>query len=403
VPTSQKNQALSRFPAFSVLFFVAVLLFLSACSPVPPPPPHGASWTVMVYLNADNDLVDFGLADMLSMEEVGSSPRMNIVVQYDTFRGPARRYLVQQSDDPLRITSPVLQELGEINMGDGRTLSDFMHYAASRFPADRYALIIWNHGTGFKRGLRNISFDDTFGDSITIPELGWALAEGASAVGGRLDLLVMDACLMNMVEVAYEVRHSARVLVASQENVPGAGMDYPGFLRALKQRPSMNERELARVMVDTYISFYNQYLPWVTQSAVDLFHLADVAGGLGELAADIPRHPSSLAAFRSAANAASRFDDQDYADVADFLRMFRNDPRTGQDVLRRIEAVERALRNTIFYSRSGGRLAGGLSIYLPRGEYHPAYSSLSFARDTGWGELVRSYLRPADIFDAALR
>ena len=81
-----------------------------------------ANWTVMVFLNGDNDLDNHAIADLNSMERVGSSDKVNIIVQHDSLQGPAIRYLIEKDNDPLKINSKVLQHLGEINMGDANNL-----------------------------------------------------------------------------------------------------------------------------------------------------------------------------------------------------------------------------------------------------------------------------------------
>ena len=84
----------------------------------------------MVFLNGDNDLNNQAIADLNSMEIVGSSDKVNIVVQFDSLQGPAIRYLVEKDSDPLKINSKVLQNLGEMNMGDANNLVDFIRFCA---------------------------------------------------------------------------------------------------------------------------------------------------------------------------------------------------------------------------------------------------------------------------------
>ncbi|MCX6091018.1 MAG: clostripain-related cysteine peptidase [Candidatus Atribacteria bacterium] len=246
---------------FIVLIFAFTLLItLGGCISgitSPPSAARGNTWTFMVFLNGDNDLDSEALPDITSMEQVGSTNKVKIVVQYDSLTGGANRYLIQKGDNPFQVQSPKLQDLGEVNMGDGSTLVDFIRFCATNYPADRYALVLWNHGYGFKGGAKDISYDETsLDDALTIPELSLALAEATSIIGHPLDLLGMDACLMALVEVAFEVRNTSRVLVASQENVPGEGWDYAAVLEKLVTQPTMTEKELSPIITESYVRQY---------------------------------------------------------------------------------------------------------------------------------------------------
>ena len=111
-------------------------------------------WTFMVYLAGDNSLEDFGRADLMEMKEVGSTGDLAIVAQFDrmqgagTSQGATRRYYVKQGstleEDDVGI------DLGETNTGDPRDLVAFISWAMNAYPAKRYALVLWNHGIGWK-------------------------------------------------------------------------------------------------------------------------------------------------------------------------------------------------------------------------------------------------------------
>ena len=119
-----------------------------------------AKWTFMVYLDADNDLEKFGIADFNEMETVGSTSDVQIVVQMDRIPGydatngdwtDTRRFRVIKDNDTKTISSPVLQNLGEVNMGDPQSLVDFVNWAKTNYPADHYCLVLWDHGGGWRK------------------------------------------------------------------------------------------------------------------------------------------------------------------------------------------------------------------------------------------------------------
>ncbi|MDA8244993.1 MAG: clostripain-related cysteine peptidase, partial [Elusimicrobia bacterium] len=157
---------------------------------VPAPDASAASraqkeWTIMVFVNGKNNLERYALKDMNEMEMVGSTDKVNIVTEigriagYDSSDGDwktVRRYLVKKDNDTSKITSPVVQELPKVDMGDYKSVVDFALWAKKNYPAKKYMLIVWNHGAGWIKSVpmltRGISYDDQTGNHITTPQLG---------------------------------------------------------------------------------------------------------------------------------------------------------------------------------------------------------------------------------------
>ncbi|MCK5358160.1 MAG: hypothetical protein KAJ48_07170, partial [Elusimicrobiales bacterium] len=122
-------------------------------------------WTIMIYVNAKNDLEKFGLNDINEMEIIGSSDKVNIVVELGRMNGfdssddnwtGTRRYLIKKDNNNKAITSPVIAELGKVDMGDWKHLVDFGAWAKTNYPAKKYMLIVWNHGTGWEKGVKSM-------------------------------------------------------------------------------------------------------------------------------------------------------------------------------------------------------------------------------------------------------
>ncbi len=109
------------------------------------------------------------------------------------------------------------------NMGDPETLRSFLEFSYSEFPAEKFALILWDHGGGSTGG---ICHDEIFkDDALDMTELNAALQ--ASPFGRRqLDWIGFDACLMSAAETAKIVAPYAKYMIASEEMEPGFGWDY---------------------------------------------------------------------------------------------------------------------------------------------------------------------------------
>jgi len=177
-----------------------------------------AEWTIMVYINGKNNLEEFALKDINEMEMVGSTDKINIVVElgrmdgYDASDGDwkgVRRYLVKKDSDSSKINSLLVEDLGMKDMGDYNSLISFGKWAKEKFPAKRYMLVVWNHGSGWTKGgkpiiTKGISYDEQSGNHINTPQLGLALKEI-----GKVDVYGSDACLMQMAEVDYEIKDYA--------------------------------------------------------------------------------------------------------------------------------------------------------------------------------------------------
>src|SRR5690606_2280099 len=114
-----------------------------------------AAWTVMVFIAGDNNLEPAGLMDINEMEAVGSSRDVNILVEMDRSRSyvdydgdwtDARRFYIQQDQDLEVINSPVMERLGETNSGSADTVADFATWGITNYPAQKYMLVLWDHG-----------------------------------------------------------------------------------------------------------------------------------------------------------------------------------------------------------------------------------------------------------------
>jgi len=213
-----------------------------------------AKWTFLVYMAGDNNLDGAALRDIEEMARAGSTKDVNILVQLDRIEDNlTRRFRITQGGG---FKKDCIETFGDTNTGDPQILYDFVKWAAGNYPADRYALILWNHGSGWwedaksrsagpaakkpRRRLfrqpvrypvpqehltipvpqehRSICYDDTSGgDALDNRELRVVLAGICALLGRKIDLLGMDACLITMLEVAYQIRDHARVLVGSEE------------------------------------------------------------------------------------------------------------------------------------------------------------------------------------------
>ncbi len=353
-----------------------------------------AAWTVMIYLAADNDLEEFGLLDLNEMELVGSTNDINVVVQidraagYDSSNGDwrdTRRLFVTRDTDPDIISSEVVQSLGETNTGDPNTLSDFANWAIRTYPAQRYALILWDHGGSWL----GIATDESAGDDdLSMPELNRALAQINNV---PLDLIGFDACLMGQLEVYHSVAPYGLYGVAAEETIPGFGWDYATPLQALAANPSMDGQAFGQVLVDSFMTFYTEtvtYYDVFDLGVVDLRQSDSVIGALNSFTRAVQANPGPvLSAIGDARNNTlvfGGFDDPEYFDIwsaADLIQFMGllSTLSPDQAVARAAQDVATAASQMVVHHRANNALedARGMTIYFPRNQ--GAYTQYNLA------------------------
>ncbi len=273
-----------------VRYFVFVLWLLWATvgtAQVTLPQPRKA-WTVLVYQAGDNDLEEALIKDLNEMERIGSGTNLNIVVQldrsprYDTSnnnwtttcryyvtRDPAETFPPDFTTRPNHtISSQLIADLGKKNMGDEAVLRDFLLWGIQNFPADRYFVILADHGAGVRpfRGLlslptRGMMFSDSFNDFLSEDETKQAFQAAVQQLGRPFDIVGLDASEMSILDVAYQLRDVCRYLIASQLSEPNDGYPYDRFLWELHQNPTIGTETFLQRFVKHYMDSYQQGQP----------------------------------------------------------------------------------------------------------------------------------------------
>jgi hypothetical protein len=260
---------------------------------------QGQTWLVMLYQDADDKVLEQDIyVDLNEAERTGSTDRVHIVAQVDRYRAgyqgdgnwtSTKRFYVTQDADLGRVGSQQVADLGEVNMSDGATLVDFVTWAVDTFPADKYALILSDHGMGWPGGWsdsepsgggdRSIPLAARLGDELYLMELDEALQTIRDRTGlAQFEMIGLDACLMGHLEVFAALAPHARYAVASQETEPALGWAYTSFLEALVRDPDMDGAELARLIVDSYIREDQRIVD--DQARAELLRAGSPLGGL---------------------------------------------------------------------------------------------------------------------------
>lgn len=366
-------------------------------------------WTVLVFLNAANDLAPFSVPNVNQMETVANNPEVRFVVQWKLSRDlpygalfdGVRRYVVRPDNTPSIASELVQSDLVDsqgraLDMGSYQTLRDFIQWGKTYYPADRTVLIVWNHGNGWRRGVvddmptRAFSYDDEFGTSIKTWEIDEALG------GHHFDILAWDASLMQMLEVAYEARANADYVVGSQESPPGEGYPYHLIFREFQDNPTAPTRDLAKAFVDGMLAVPGYANRRITQSVLDTTRLEPLAQSVDALAAAMQTHREALVevvpTVRASAQSYSPTTNRVFRDLVDVCAKLEEDPRTPQEVRDAAALVRSRVAQAVVWNgrNQNSPRSHGVSIDFSSGVTFASsrtdYMRLKLAQDTRWDE-----------------
>lgn len=397
-----------------------------------------SGWTWLIFMAGDNNLEGAGKEDLDEMKKIGSNSHLNIIVQFDTEENKTTRYLVEKNE------LKILEEIPGINTGDPQVLTDFIKWGISKYPASHYLVDIWNHGGGwenlppdydynqlrasnpllssklkrFKRSLfrstinkvherpieyRAIAIDTGSHDYLDNMELRNAIFN-ALPNNNKIDILGCDACLMNMIEICYENRDVANIVVGSEQTEPRSGWPYTTILEKLLANPEMLPKDLAKTITIDYGTYYQINGNPIndksaTQSALDLTVIQPIANLLNDLAKILIINIREIAGqIILAREKAQKFDQPEYIDLISFLTELIKYIPNNEDVVdlsnKTIALLIKEHNAFIIANSTWGQdvtRASGVSIYFPSSEkYLIDYKDLAFSRQCSWRQFLET-------------
>ena len=249
-----------------------------------------ANLTLLVYMCGAN-LQEAGCYDIYEMGMAETGDEVNIVVlaggasewAFDEIAGNTRNLITIRNGEFESIT-----DWGWASMGSGESLLEFLEYGLSEYPADRTAVILWDHGAGSEAG---ICFDDTTQeqDGLSLVEINDVLYDLNERLNGfHIDLFGCDACMMATYEMAAMLSYyDIDYFVASEELEPGLGWSYTPWLKAVSKDPGMTTEALCERIVDSYMEASQEAEPdsYLTLSAIDLGEMEGLQSAMEDLGA----------------------------------------------------------------------------------------------------------------------
>lgn len=323
-------------------------------------PEDVSQYTVMVYMIGSDLESDAACATEDINEMIESKIGSNVTVALQTGGtkewhnnkiegGTSQRFVIRNNE----ITEK--ENLGRTDMVDKESVSEFIRWVGKNCPAEKYALIFWDHGGGAAMGF---GYDEYFTDEeLMLDDISWALGDG----GLHMEFVGFDACLMAGVETAAAVADYSDYLIASEETEPGGGWYYTDWLTALENDPDMDTVKICSNIADGYMS-HGEEDNWdvKTMSVIDLSAIDDVKDKLQDYMENSFASIENNGYYKilEARSNAKSYGEEEYdqIDIKDYITRLDVD---GSDEL--LKALEKA----VVYNVSNIDEACGLSMYFP--------------------------------------
>jgi hypothetical protein len=381
-------------------------------------PSQSASWTIMVYISADNVLANFAIESLKQLRDAAGDG-ISVIAEFDDNQhDDARLYFFD--GDPQKRTLPIessripereiahLKTIRDVDMTRPESLTEFVDYASGKSKTERYALVLWGHGIellldenrrfgapngSVRRYLTIANLKKALQDTKIVkgeleashPKAIWNDAQTGPKKGNTLDVVGLDACSLSMVEVASELEGAVDFMIASQEDVPDASFPYQRILADLKTQNVRNDvREVCKSIPGLYQQAFRDYIATpdtgvkgITLASLNLAEIGTITEPLKELATALLRSSydkSVRGEIRSARKEAKSFVFGLLVDLSDFCQRLEaklaSKAIEGDGLYSACQRVQKAIKARsddacVLENRVDENRCNGLSIYLP--------------------------------------
>ena len=390
-----------------------------------------AKWTILNYIHADHNLTRSALADIAEIEKAEFTADINVVAQLDInsnersksfleikyntdlekFRGVSRISFNRNTSNNLDIKSIPSETLDESdnNMDDPKVFKSFLDWAIKNYPAERYGLVMWNHGAQFV-GFGGDTQDGKLNSPIRMTtgsisnEIKLLINENENI--DSFDFISFDSCLMGGVEILSDFAGLCDVLFANAELDYGKGWDYENSLNILNSEPDIDIVDFSKLSVNFWDSHHNTEL--------DKLNKVHAAYKMGEfvkfktyfseftilLNNELEGNHQNLAKIRSELvnysipPRGSKLNLTNYIDLGEFLFKLKQ-INLSSELIESINNLSAIIDDLIISTSLGSARSGvyGLSISYPfdiddwSSKYEAMYRRLLFSKSYGEGWL----------------
>lgn len=252
---------------FTLLYTIIALTVLCTCSndnepaPEPPQPTH-YSKIVIAYMMAENSLASLSQSDLNEMQRgTADIPAdCRLITFIDDTQAPRIYEYSRQGRRTLYTFD------SDICSTDSAQVDNILAGIISRYPADSYGLILWSHGYNWMPQhetlplaqaprRRTIGIDNEQNNlSNKGKELNISTLKHILEHHPKMEFIYFDACFMQGIETAYELKEATDCLMGSPAETPGRGAPYDAIMADLFARPVQPEILLNKVY-ETYRNY----------------------------------------------------------------------------------------------------------------------------------------------------
>lgn len=350
------------------------------------------AWTTLYYLDVDsrslmNIILNMDMLEAKFIDEIASADNLNVLVLQDRLRDPAFLYYIDEDHNKI-----LLEEFGEVNMGDPQTLIDFISYGKEHYPAERYQLCLYGHANAWYGACPD---DTSGGDIMTMDEFQQAL----TATDGVDLLCFIGCCQMGSLESVYELKGLCEIYVASESS--GNENDWIGMLDdmcgLLNNNTNMSTVEYGEQIVQLICNNPNEFADTLTISAMRTDKIMGLVDAIEELCLHLYENDELYKNFKSARNLTKAYDfiQKSYLlDIYDFVDNYL-EIETNQLIREVLSNIKTNLSKTVIAECHGENQNGshGLSIFYSSKYLISLYADygLDFTQDTHWDELLYNH------------
>ena len=353
--------------------------------------------TIMVYMCGTDLESKSGMAssDLMEMTKATLSDKVNLLVYTGGCTNWKNDIVSSSVNQIYKVESGgvrcLVKDDGKDAMTKPATLTRFIKYASSNYPANRNMLILWDHGGG---SITGYGYDEKNLASGSM-DLG-GIDKALSTAGVTFDFIGFDACLMATYETALTLDPYADYLIASEETEPGIGWYYTNWLTHLSTNTSMATLDIGKEIADDFVKTCGSSCPGqkATLSVVDIAELSKTT-------------PDTFKSF--AAEAATLCQSDDYQKVSDARagsRSFAISAKKDMVDLAHLGynigtsdsvAMADSIVEAVKYNKTSSDMSNsyGLSIYFPYQKISGVDSAVkayeAIGLDSNYSKCIRSF------------
>ena len=234
--------------------------------------------TLIIYMAGENSLAELVNYDSLEIAQglstIGVDHR--VVVYIDDTK--SSRLCVGMRGEPLQVVNTYSRDVCST---DSAEMENLLREIVTKYPASHYGLMLWSHASGWlpsseKKGVVRPTYgvdngqrrgdrDSNFGPQMELTTLANVLGHLP-----HFDYVFFDACFMQCVEAAYQLRHVTDYVIGSPAEIPGLGAPYDNILSPLCQIAEGDNLINMMNVVNAYVDYYDNGQGHSTYQGVEM-------------------------------------------------------------------------------------------------------------------------------------